>query len=326
MLSAIVREAGGPEVISIETTDIPEPGEGQVRVRVAYAALNPLDSHSRANRIPWMHPGFPYTPGFEYAGLVDAVGAGVDNSLLGKRVASNGHWGGNADFALAPAATLSMVPDGFNWHIAASYSTCAYTSWLLIHSAAKVQPRDVVVIHSAAGAVGCLTTQVAKLCGATVIGLAGGERKLNYARQFGADHLVDYNQETWPEQVKELSDGKGADVIIDGNAGPHAGRNLAAVAPLGNIIYIGAMAGQAPEVSISQLIGQSCSVSGFVQYFHQARSGGAEKVAMDEMLASGQLQIPIEKIYPLEELAEAHRAFEARELMGRSLIQAGGDL
>jgi NADPH2:quinone reductase len=326
MRSAIVAEAGGPETIHIEERERPEPGAGEARIRVAYAALNPLDNHARANRIQWMHPGFPFTPGFEYAGRVDAVGPEVSEDLLGTRVAVNGQWGGNADYAVAPAQALIQVPDAFDWPLAATFSTCAYTSWLLIHSAGRVKQGQVVAIHSAAGAVGSLTTQVAKSAGATVIALAGGPGKLDYARQFGADHLVDYNRDNWPEEVKRVTDGRGADLIIDGNAGPNALRNLEAIAPQGNLIFMGATAGQAPDLNISLLIGKCCSVTGFVQYVHQMTSAGAEKSAMHDKLGSGEWRIPVEKVYPLERLAEAHRAWEARELTGRTLIEAGGEI
>jgi NADPH2:quinone reductase len=326
MRCAIIAEAGGPETIRIEDRELPQPGAEEARVRVAYAALNPLDTHARANRIQWMHPGFPFTPGFEYAGLVDAVGPDADPALLGARVAVNGQWGGNADFALAPAKALIPVPDAFDWKLAATFSTCAYTAWLLIHSAGQVREGQVVAIHSAAGAVGSLTTQVAKSAGATVVALAGGPGKLEYARQFGADHLVDYTQDDWPEEGKRLTDGRGADLIIDGNAGPNALRNLEAVAPRGNLIFMGATAGQAPDLNISMLIGKCCSVTGFVQYIHQMSSGGAEKAAMHEKLANGEWRIAIEQVYPLEQLAEAHRAWEARELTGRTLIEIGGEI
>lgn len=326
MRSAVVNQAGGPEAIEIVDLPIPEPGENQVRIRVAYAALNPLDNHARANRIKWQHPGFPFTPGFEYAGQVDAVGPGVDAALMGKRVATNAGWGGNAEFAIASVMSLEEIPDGIDWQTGATFSTCAYTAWLLIHSAGKVQPGQSVAIHSAAGAVGAVTMQIAKSAGANGIALAGGPDKLAYAKQFGADHLVDYTQDDWPDRVKAATGGRGADVIIDGNAGPNAARNLEAVAPLGNIIYMGATAGPADDVNVSALIGKSCSVSGFVQYFHQAVSGGAEKTAVHEKLRSGEWRIPIEKVYTLDELSEAHRAWEARELSGRTLIEIGGDL
>jgi NADPH2:quinone reductase len=324
--SAIVRQAGGPEAVFIEEMPLPVPDRGQVRIRVAYSALNPLDLHARADRIKWQHPGFPFTPGFEYAGLVDAVGEGVEAELLGRRVAVNGCWGGNAEFALAPAMALNEVPSGFDWPTAATYSTCAYTAWLLVHSAGRVRAGQVVAIHSAAGAVGALTTQVAKSAGAEVIALAGGSPKLEYAQQFGADHLVDYNDEDWPARVMEITGDRGADLIIDGNAGPHAGRNFSAIAPLGQVVFMGATAGQAPDLNVSMIIGKSCSVSGFVQYFHQAASGGAEKAAMHEKLASGEWRIPIEKMFPLDQVAQAHSAWEGRELRGRSLIVSGGDI
>ncbi|MDJ0655207.1 MAG: zinc-binding dehydrogenase [Xanthomonadales bacterium] len=326
MQAAVIEAAGGPEAITIQDVPVPEPGPGEVLIQVAYAPLNPLDNHARAARIQWMHPGFPFTPGFEYAGRVEAVADDVDTSLVGTRVATNAGWGGNAEYALAKAASLVPVPDAFDWQLASVFSTCAYTSWLLIHSAGQVSPGQSVVIHSAAGAVGALTTQVAKSAGARVIGLTGGEAKVEYAGRFGADHVFDYNREDWPDQVKDATDGKGADLIIDGNAGPRAMKNFDAIAPFGNVIFMGATAGESPDVNVSMLIGKNCSVTGFVQYVHQMRSGGAEKEATHHKLASGEWVIPVEKVYPLSDLAEAHRAWESRELIGRTLIRAGGDI
>ena len=174
MRSVTVSAPGGPEALTLTEAEVPEPGSGEVLIEVAYAALNPLDSHARADRIKWNHPGYPFTPGFEFCGVVDAVGEGVDEALIGQRVATNGQWGGNADFATAPAHSLVSVPDDFDWPLACCFSTCAYTSWLLVHSAAKVQPDQWVVVHSAAGAVGSLVMQIAKSAGAQVIGLVGG--------------------------------------------------------------------------------------------------------------------------------------------------------
>jgi len=325
MRAAVIHAAGGPEVIRIEETAKPDPGEDQVRIRVAYAALNPLDSHARAERVKWFHPGFPFTPGFEYSGVVEAVGKGVGESMIGARVACNGQWGGCADFAIAPADSLEPVPDGMDLKTGAAFSTCAYTAWLLIHSAAKLKPGQSIAIHSAAGAVGALVIQVAKSVGATVFALAGGEEKLAYAGKFGPDHRIDYTDENWPETVIELNGGRGVDVIIDGNAGPGALRNFAAIASMGNVIFMGATAGESPDINVSMLIGKNCSVSGFVQYLHQAVSGGAEKEAMHDALISGKYRIPIEKIYSLDELGKAHADWEARKLVGRTLIQLSGE-
>lgn len=326
MRAVLAEAAGGPESLKLVTRPVPEPGAGQVRIRVAYAALNPLDTHARAGRIKWGHPGFPFVPGYEYSGRIDAVGADVDRTMIGRRVASHSEWGGNGEFAIATAARVVAIPDRLSWQIGAAFSTTAVTAWHLVRSAGRVVPGMHVVVHSAAGSVGAMVTQIAKEAGATVHGLVGGPDKVAYARQFGADHLIDYRSEPWPAKVKEQSGGHGADVIIDGNAGPESVRNYEAIAPLGNVIYIGAMGGQAPEVNVSMLIGKSISVSGFVQFFHQARTRGAENAEIEEKLATGRWRIPIERVFELEDIAEAHRLFEGRALRGRSLVRVGGDI
>ena len=326
MQSVTVKAPGGPEVLELTEAAMPTPGPGEALVKVAYAALNPLDNHARADRIKWNHPGYPFTPGFEFCGLVDAVGEGVDVALVGQRVATNGQWGGNAEYAAVTATSLVPVPPDFDWKLASCFSTCAYTAWLLVHSAARVKADQWVVVHSAAGAVGSLVIQIAKSAGAQVIGLVGGEHKFEFVEQFGPDAVIDYLRDDWPDGVKALTDGRGADVIFDGNAGDRAPMNLDAVAPLGHIIYLGASAGQAPPVPPSMLIGKSCSMSGFVQYFHQAISSGAEMAATHKALADGSWRIPIEREFDLADIAEAHRAWEARELLGRAVIRVGGEL
>lgn len=326
-MKAIRAEApGGPETLVLRTLPVPEPGPGQLRIRVAYSALNPLDTHARADRIKWGHPGFPFTPGYEYAGRVDATGDGVDASLLGRRVAAMSEWGGNAEYAIATAARVVPVPDEFDWRLGSVFATCAATSWHLVHSAARITPGMTLLVHSAAGAVGALTTQIAVEAGARVIGLAGGPDKVVFAAGFGALEVIDYTAGDWVARVKDLTAGRGVDVIIDGNAGPGAPLNYEAIAPLGNVIYLGAMAGQAPPVNISQLIGKSFSVSGFVQFFHQMRSGGRENAEIVAALASGRWRIPIERVFPLQDVPLAQSLFESRQLVGRSLIEVGGEI
>lgn len=325
MKSAIVHAAGESDVVTInKEADKPSPSADQVLVQVAYAPLNPLDTHARANRIAWNHPGFPFVPGFEFCGRVMEVGDEANNHLIGSRVAANAVWGGNAEFAVAPARSLVAIPDSFNWQLGATFSTCAYTAWHLVNSALTLRSGDTLVVHSAAGAVGSLVMQIAHDKGVTVIGLVGSDDKRDFAKQHGADHVINYRDEDWAQQVQSLTGG-GANAIIDGNAGPNAANNYAAIAPLGEIVYLGAMGGKAAPADISMLIGKSIAVKGFVQYFYQARSKGSENAEIFAKLADGSWQIPIGKIYDLDDVAEAHRAFEARELTGRTLIRVGGD-
>ena len=326
-MRAIVAEAPGePDSLRLQEIPIPEPGDAEVQIRVAYSPLNPLDTHARADRIKWSHPGFPFVTGYEYAGRVEQVGAGVDAGLIGTRVAVRGQWGGNADFAVAPADQLVAIPDRFSWMLGSVFSTTGPTAWHLVHSAGRVRRGQTVVLHSAAGSVGILTAQIAKSAGARVIGLAGGPEKCAYAAQFGMDEVFDYQRSDWPDKVLAATEGGGANLIVDGNAGPNAALNYDVCAPLGNVIYIGAIAGQAPDVNISMLIGKSISVTGFVVPFHQQATYGAEQADIESRLSSGDWVIPIETIAALDAVAELHQRFEDRELVGRTLVELGGDL
>jgi NADPH2:quinone reductase len=327
MRAVVITANGGPETLKISDVPVPEPGEGQVRIKVAYCALNPLDTHSRAGRIKWGVPPMPFTVGYEYSGKVDKLGPGVDAGLLGKRVAAAGTWGGCADYAIAPAKGLVSIPEGMDWKLGTVYFTTTFTAWHMLHTMARMNKCDVVLVHSAAGAVGVMTTQIAKEGGATVIGLVGSPDKVAYAKAFGADHVLNENDDAdWPKKVKELTGGRGADIIIDGNAGPNAHKNLDCLAPLGQVIYIGAMAGQAPDVNIPRLIAGSQAVRGFVMYHAMAKTKGAEVAEINRKVMDGTWKYPLNPPVPLDQIAKAHADFENRRTTGRTVFTIGGDL
>lgn len=325
-MRAIIAEApGGPEVLRLKDVPIPEPAAGQVRIRVAFTDLNPLDTHARARRIDWNAPTFPFTPGYEYSGLVEKVGEGVDAGLLGARVTVVGEWGGCADYAIATAARVTPIPEGFDWKLGTTYQTSAYSAWHVLHTAGRLRAGDHVLLHSAAGSVAVMAAQIAKEAGATVYGVCSPE-KMDFARGFGFDHLIDVRAGNFSDEIKQLTGGRGVDLIIDGVAGPNAVRNYDALAPLGQVIYIGAMAGFAPPVDISrQLFGKSIAVRGFVVYTARAATRGAELPAIHEALRTGRWRVPITNIVPLEETPALHTRFENRELFGKTLIEVGGE-
>jgi len=326
MRAIVADKPGPPDVLELRQVPIPEPGPGQARVRVAYAALNPLDTHARAARVEYLAAEFPYTPGYEYSGLVDAVGDGVDPSLLGRRVVSESQWGGCADYALSVADRLIQIPNGFDWVLGTVFHTCVYSAWHVLHTAGRIRQGDHLLLHSAAGAIGTMAAQIAKEAGAVVYGLCAPE-KFDFASQFGADHLVDSRAEDWVQQIKDLSGGRGVDLIIDGVAGPDAPKNFEVLAPLGQVIYMGAVGGYAPPVDISrELYAKSIAVRGFVVYVAMSATGGAEKESIHDALRSGRWRVPVTKIAELEEVPELHRLFEQRLLTGRTVIRVGGDL
>jgi NADPH2:quinone reductase len=202
MRAVVADEPGGPEVLSLRDLALPEPGKGDIRLRVAYCSLNPMDIFGRGGVLTWMNLPWPFVPGIEYAGLVDKTGEDVDPALVGKRVHARNSWGGNADYAIVPASAVLPVAEGLDWKTGSVYRGMTFTAWHCLHTAARVREGDVCVFHSAAGPVAIMLTQIAKDAGATVIGLVGGSSKIAYAKAFGADHFVDYLSPDCPTRRK----------------------------------------------------------------------------------------------------------------------------
>jgi NADPH2:quinone reductase len=326
MRAIVAHVPGGPEVLVLKDIPMVEPGPGQARIRVAYSDLNPLDTHARAKRVEWNAPTFPFTPGYEYSGLVDKVGEGVDASMVGKRVASVGEWGGNAEYAVATAARLSIIPEGFDWQTGTVFQTGTYSAWHLVHTVGKVQSGMSVLFHSGAGSVSIMGAQIAREAGATVF-VTCSSPKVDFAKGFGAHHVIDYRATDWVAEVKRLTSGRGVDLIIDGVAGPESPKNYDAVAALGQVIYIGALGGFPPPVDISkQLYAKTIAVRGFVVYVAMAATKGAEKPAIHEALRSGRWKTGITSVHDLSEVPALHKKFENRELFGKTLIRVGGEI
>ena len=327
MRAVVIAKNVPPDSLKITDITIPKPREGEARLKVAYCAVNPLDTHARAGRVKWGVPPMPFTLGYEYSGRVDAVGPGVDEGIIGKRFSVASTWGGCAEYAIAPTKNMTPIPDEFHWTLGTVYFTSTFTAWHMLHTMAKVEEGDSVVIHSAAGAVGVMTTQIAKDAGCQVIGLVGSKEKMKWADQFGADHLLNEKDDpAWPDKVKDLTNGLGADVIIDGNAGPETPKNLACLAPLGQVIYIGAMAGASPDVNVSGLIGSSAGVRGFIQYHAMAKTEGSEFPEIISKLDKKEWIYPLNQSIPLEDIVKAHDDFENRRTTGRTILEVGGDI
>jgi NADPH2:quinone reductase len=332
MRAVVAQQPGGPEVLELTEIAIPEPGPDEIRLRVAYASLNPLDTHTRARRVAYKASAFPYTPGFEFSGLVDAVGANVDPSLIGSRRTFLGAPGGCAEYALAPVGSPYCahfeIPDDLDWKLATVMPCAVYTPWHLIHTAARVRSGDTVLFHGAAGTVAVVGAQIAKHAGARVLGLCSSHEKAAFARLHGGvDEAIISTGSDWVAEVMRVTGGRGADLIVDGVAGENAPLNLEALAPLGQVIYIGAIGGTAPPVDVSsQLYAKSLGVRAFLVYVAMQETAGVERPAILDALRSGRLKVPITGVWQLDQVAELHRRFENRELIGKQVIEIGGEL
>lgn len=327
MMRAVVAEKhGAPDVLKVTRLPVPDPGPGEVRLRVAYVSLNPVDVFAREGR--WNSP-LPLIPGASHDGVVEKLGAGVDAAWLGRRVQSSGNFGGCADFSIAKPGTYSELPAGMDWKMGAVYRGMVGTAWHSVHTAANVQAGQTVVIHAGAGAIGIVMTQIAREKGATVIALVGGPKKIAYAKPFGADHFIDYRAMDWVPEVLRLTGGRGADVIIDGNGGPDTPRNYDAIAPNGLVLVMGATAGKegrGPDVPVALLMQKSFKVGAMSLNALAADLKGRDDDMMTQAVLRGRWKIPISEVVELEQVPDLHARFERRETMGRPVIRVGGDL
>ena len=326
MRAMVVEQPGPPDVLQPRELPEPVPGPGQVRLRVAFVGMNPVDALVRRERLEWMPVQYPFTPGLEHTGVVDAVGPDVDAQWLGQRVLSRISFGGYAEWSLAPVRGLLRVPEGMSLRDGCVYRGCSYTAWHALHRCARVQPGERVLVHSAAGAVGLMAMQIARDAGARPIGLCGGEAKARWVRSFGFDDVVDYLQPDWPQSVRRLVHDAKVDVILDGNGGANATHNYALIAPLGRILYLGAMAGgNAPPIPVAALINGSFSVGGMTLRQVEAAPGSEADQAIVSAVRSGRWRLPVGDVVPLADVADLHRRLEARALRGRAVIEVGGE-
>jgi NADPH2:quinone reductase len=311
-------EASGFVLRNIPT---PVPAEGQALIKIAYVGMNPIDAMARAGKINFLPITWPFTPGLEKTGTVVAVGAGVDPSLIGQRVIARSGFGGYAEYALNAANTLLKLDDRIDLKTGCVYRGASFTAWHALYKAGRLEKNETVLIHSAAGAVGIMAIQIAKDAGCTVIGLCAGEAKIAYAKSFGADHVFDYSTNTWFDQVKAVS-ANGVDVILDGNGGANAERNIDLTAPLGRIVYIGATAGHYPApVPIPTLIFKNISVAGMNLAPIEEAPGSIADRAIIDAVADKRWRVPISETVDLEHVGDLHARLEDRKVMGRAIIK-----
>ncbi len=328
MRGVVASGPGGPDVLRVAADlPVPAPSAGQVRIRVAWCGLVPLDLVARAGRLDFMPISFPFVPGLEHTGIVEAVGDRADEAWLGRRVLSRRGFGGCAEYSVVGIPGLVPLDDRINLRVGAAYRGCAITAWNLVHIAARVMAGQTVLVHSAAGAVGLMLTQIARDAGARAIGLLGGPAKAAFAAPFGADVLIDYLQADWPERVLAATEGRGVDVVFDGNGGANGVHNVKVTAPLGQIFLIGANAGSyAPLPDPALLIQRNLRVGGLTLGVIEAQNRERADREIIEAVTTGRWRVPMGLQVGLDDVPRLHAEFEARRLMGRSLIEVSGAL
>ncbi|HZS85453.1 MAG TPA: NADPH:quinone oxidoreductase family protein [Stellaceae bacterium] len=325
MRAVLCKAFGPPESLVVESVVPPALRPGTARVAVHAAGVNFADTLMIAGRYQ-ERPPFPFTPGLEIAGEVLEVAADVTGLTPGARVLGTMEAGGYADEAVLPAASLTLLPDAMDYVTAAGFPVAYGTSHGALEWRARLRPGETLLVHGAAGGVGLTAVEIGKAMGATVIATAGSAEKLAIAKAHGADHLVDYAQESIRDRVRELTEGRGADVVYDPVGGDAFDASLRAIAWEGRILVIGFAGGRVPQIPANILLVKNCDVIGFYWGSYRKRRPDALRRSYEQLLAwftAGKLKPHVSERYDLAEVAEALRALTTRRSTGKVVLTTG---
>lgn len=319
MSSAIVvQQSGGPEVLTLDSADRPEPGPGQLLVKVAAAGVNFIETYQRSGVYPVEHP---FTPGAEAAGTVEAVGEGVTDYSAGDRVAFAEGKGTYAEYALVDADRALPVPDGVDLETAAALPLQGMTAHYLINSTFEVQPDHTVLVHAGAGGVGLLIIQLLKAKGARVFTTVSTPEKEDLARGAGADEVLGY--EGFADAVTSLTDGVGVDVVYDGVGKATFDESLRSLRIRGTMVLFGGASGPVPPVD-PQLLNSSGGLyltrPSIVHYVRTPEERRWRSSELFDAVLAGKLDVRIGARYALGDAAQAHEDLEGRKTTGKVLL------
>lgn len=318
------HETGGPDVLVYEDVPDPTPKDGEVLIRIEAVGLNFADVMRRRGD-PYPEPSPPpFILGAEVAGTIASVGKGVTSLEVGTPVLATPGAGGYAQYICVPAARVIPLPGGVAAVQAAALMGHGLTAALALRNAARLLPGESVLIEAAAGGVGSFAVQLAKLYGASkVIAAASTPEKRAIAERLGADASVDYMAPGWAKKVRELTSGRGVDVVLEVAGGETVGQALDAMAPFGRMVFLGQSSGKTALVDPWQLTVPNHTVTGFYVGAYLAFPD-LVKATVGEIIGfvmSGKLSLQVGTVLPLSQAAEAHRLLEGRKTTGKVVLQ-----
>lgn len=326
-MKAILCRTLSPDIGSVRLEDVaaPEPGPGEVRLRVRAASVNFPDLLMIQGK--YQHkPPLPFTPGMECAGEVDALGPGVTGIALGARMVAGTRTGAFAEQALALASAVRPIPGTFSFDEAAAYPAAYLTAYVALVRRGALEAGEVLLVHGAAGGVGLAAVDLGKVLGATVIATASTPEKRAVLARRGADHVLDPGA-GFKDAVKALTDGRGADVIYDPVGGDVFDESLRCIAWGGRLLIIGFTSGRIPNVSVNMPLIKGFSVVGVRagEYGRRDPAKGAENIrTIDRWAAEGRFRPHVHARLPLANAVEAMRLLERREVIGKVIVRPNG--
>jgi NADPH2:quinone reductase len=323
MKAVLCVRHGPPEALEFADVAEPKPGRGEALVELKAAGLNFFDLLIISNRYQ-VKPDLPFSPAAEFAGVVKAVGEGVREFTPGDRVCGFIGYGAAREQLVAPVRSLVRLPDGLSFETAAGLIITYSTAIHALEDRAKLKSGETLAVLGAAGGVGLAAVEVGKVHGARVIACASSADKLAFARAHGADAGIDYSKEDLKDRLRELTDGRGADVVFDPVGGPLAEAAVRATAWEGRYLVIGFAAGEIPKLPLNHVLLRGCSVVGVV-WGMLARHDPARMRAIAEQAvkwaAEKRISAHVDKVYPLAKAADALQAIARREVKGKVILK-----
>jgi NADPH2:quinone reductase len=317
------EEYGGPEVLKFVDAEKPVPADNEVIIEVKAIGVNYADTARREGQYV-VPTKLPYVPGSEIAGVIVEIGNGVKKFKAGMRVVALIESDGYAEYASVDEEVLTPVPDSVDFEQAVALPLQGLSAYHILKTMGRLQEGESVLIHAAAGGVGTIAVQLAKIWGAgKIIAAASSDEKLAHAKKLGATHLVNYTEEGWEQKVKEITVGKGVDVALEMVGGDVFNKTVKCLAPFGRLVIFGAASGKQATFNPGQLMRKNQSVIGF--FLPQImRNPELLQQSFKELLGymnSGQLELTIGGTYPLAEAADVHRLLQGRKTIGKLVLK-----
>ncbi len=316
------HEYGGPEILKYEDVERPEPRKNQVLLKIEAVGINYADTMRRYNNYLENTP-LPYMLGGEIAGTVEEIGPEVEGIKVGQRALAIAATGGYAEYAAVNTRQLIPLPASLSFAEATTLPVQGMTAYDILKMSGQLKPGETVLVHAAAGGVGIFSVQLAKLMGASkVIATASTDAKLELARSLGADVLVNYTEPKWYEKVREATDGKGVDVILEMVGGEIFSQNFKCLNTFGRVVIFGVASKQMPTLSPAQLMLRNHAVIGY-WLVNTLSNPALFAQGMQELLgwvAEGKVKLVVEHTFPLAEAAKAHELMESRQTVGKLVL------
>lgn len=326
MRAVAYEGAGGREVVAVQDRPVPSPGPGEVVIRVAAAGINRADLLQRAGNYP-VPEGASDLPGLEVSGTIEEAGAGVGNWDFGTPVCALLAGGGYAEYVAVPTGQVVPVPDGVSLTDAAGLPEVAATCWSNLVMAAGVQSGDWVLVHGGTGGIGSFALQLLQALGARPIATAGSPEKMARSLELGAEAAINHREEDFVARVREITDGHGADVILDVMGAKYLTSNVKTLARGGQLVVIGLQGGTTGDLPLGAVMGKNAVVTGTmlrprpVAEKSEIMRQVAERVW--PLVSNGAIRATTDSTFPLEQAAQAQDRFEESDRTGKVLLVTG---